>query len=233
VRATTVTLAATAAAGVAWSLPALAPLMPSVCRGLGVPRRLDGAEPAVAVTFDDGPHPEGTPAVLAALDRADARATFFLIGEQVARHPTLTAEIAAAGHGIAVHGHRHRNQLRLTPGALDSDLDRGIAAIAEAAGVEPTLYRPPYGIFSAGGLATVRARGLRTLLWSRWGRDWAESATPESVAERVTRDLEPGDVLLLHDADHYSVPGSWRATAAALPRVLDEIARRGLRTVTV
>jgi peptidoglycan/xylan/chitin deacetylase (PgdA/CDA1 family) len=230
-RASTVTAAAAAAAGTAWSLPALAPIIPSVCRALGVPRTLAGSEAVVAVTFDDGPHPEGTPAVLEALDRAGARASFFLVGEQVARHPTLAGEIAAAGHAIAVHGHRHRNQLRLAPSEFRSDLERGVAVIAEATGAAPSLYRPPYGIFSAGGLASVRASGLDTLLWSRWGRDWAASATPASITERLTRGLQAGDVLLLHDADHYSAPGSWRATAAALPRVLDEIARRGLRTV--
>jgi peptidoglycan-N-acetylglucosamine deacetylase len=232
VRATTLTAAATAAA-TAWSLPALAPIMPSVCRAVGVRRRLPGTEPAVAVTFDDGPHPEGTPAVLDALERAGARATFFLVGEQVDRNPALAAELAAAGHGIAVHGYRHRNQLRLTPGMVRSDTDRGLATIAEATGMEPSLYRPAYGIFSAGGLAAVRGVGLEPLLWSRWGRDWAASAGAESVADRVTRGLGAGDVLLLHDADHYSVPGSWRATAAALPRVLDEIAGRGLHSVAL
>ena len=231
-RATTLTAAATAAA-TAWSLPALAPIMPSVCRAVGVRRRLAGSEPAVAVTFDDGPHPEGTPAMLDALERAGARATFFLVGEQVDRDPALAAEVAAAGHGIAVHGYRHRNQLRLTPGMVRSDTDRGLATIAEATGTAPSLYRPAYGIFSAGGLSAVRRVGLEPLLWSRWGRDWAASASADSVADRVTRGLGAGDVLLLHDADHYSVPGSWRATAAALPRVLEEIARRGLHTVAL
>ena len=231
-RVTTIKAAAAAAAA-AWSLPALAPIMPSVCRAAGIRRRLSGTEPAVAVTFDDGPHPEGTPSVLDALERAGARATFFLVGEQVERNPALAAELAAAGHGIAVHGYRHRNQLRLTPGMVRSDTDRGLATIAEATGTAPSLYRPAYGIFSAGGLAAVRGVGLEPLLWSRWGRDWAASASAESVADRVTRGLAAGDVLLLHDADHYSVPGSWQATAAALPRVLDEIARRGLRTVAL
>ena len=225
--------AAAAAAATAWSLPALAPVMPSVCRAIGVRRRLAGTEPAVAVTFDDGPHPEGTPAVLDALERAGARATFFLVGEQVERDPALAAELAAAGHGIAVHGYRHRNQLRLTPGMVRSDTERGLATIAEATGTAPSLYRPAYGIFSAGGLSAVRRVGLEPLLWSRWGRDWAASASAHSVADRVTRGLGAGDVLLLHDADHYSVPGSWQATAAALPRVLDEIARRGLHTVAL
>jgi peptidoglycan/xylan/chitin deacetylase (PgdA/CDA1 family) len=205
--------------------------MPSVCLALGVRRRLIGSERSVALTFDDGPHPEGTPAVLEALGRAGARATFFLVGEQVARHPTLAAELAAAGHGIAVHGYRHRNQLRLAPGMVEADTERARAAIADATGVEPALYRPAYGIFSAGGLRVVRRSRLEPLLWSRWGRDWAEGATAESITEKLTGDLEAGDVLLLHDADHYSVPGSWRATAEALPRILDELARRGLRTV--
>ena len=208
--------------------------MPSVCRALGVRRRLIGSEPSVALTFDDGPHPEGTPAVLEALDRAGARATFFLVGEQVARHPTLAAELAAAGHGIAVHGYRHRNQLRLAPGMVAADSERARATIAEATGVEPTLYRPAYGIFSAGGLRAVRRSGLEPLLWSRWGRDWAAGASADSIATKlVGGGLGPGEVLLLHDADHYSVPGSWRQTALALPRVLEEVARRGLRTVAL
>lgn len=217
----------------AWSLPALAPVMPSVCRGLGVPRRLADGSGAVALTFDDGPHPQGTPAVLEALERAGARATFFLVGEQVERRPALAREIAAAGHGIALHCHRHRNLLRLGPRALRDDLDRAGQLIAEATGREPVLYRPPYGIFSSAGLGVVRRAGLAPLLWSRWGRDWTRRATPESIARTVTGGLTAGDVLLLHDADYYSAEDSWRRTAAALPHVLDEIARRGLRPVVV
>jgi peptidoglycan/xylan/chitin deacetylase (PgdA/CDA1 family) len=129
-----------------------------------------------------------------------------------------------------VHGYRHRNQLRLTPGMVAADTARGREAIAEATGVVPALYRPAYGIFSAGGLSAVRRLGLEPLLWSRWGRDWAAAATPDSIATGLTARLEPGDVLLLHDADHYSVLGSWRQTARALPRVLEALAGRGLGT---
>ena len=114
-----------------------------------------------------------------------------------------------------------------------ADVERGRQAIAEATGAAPALYRPAYGIFSAGGLRAVRGLGLEPLLWSRWGRDWAAEATPQSIAAGLTGRVEPGDVLLLHDADHYSVPGSWRQTAAALPGVLDELARRGLGTVAL
>lgn len=227
-------IAATATAAAAWSAPALAPIVPSLCRTLRIGRRLDDdADAAVALTFDDGPHRHGTPAVLDALASAGAWATFFLIGEQVEREPSLAAEIAAAGHGVALHGHRHRNLLRVPPRALAGDLDRAVDVIAAATGRVPEIYRPPYGIFSPAGLALARRRGWRPLLWSQWGRDWARRATPESITATLTRRMVSGDVLLLHDADHYSVPGSWRQTAAALPSILDVIAAHGLRTVAL
>jgi peptidoglycan/xylan/chitin deacetylase (PgdA/CDA1 family) len=210
-----------------WCSPALAPVAPPVARALRVPRRhSDGG--GVAITFDDGPHLQGTPAVLEALRDGGAQATFFLVGEQVERNPALAAEIAAAGHEIALHGYRHRNALRLLPRTFDSDLDRGIAAIAGATGAAPVVHRPAYGIYSPTGLRAVRERGLRPLLWSRWGHDWRGSATPAGIAAEVTEDLCGGDVLLLHDADHYSAPGCWRATAAALPDVLRRIEEAGL-----
>ena len=100
--------------------------MPAVADALGLARRIDDPV-GVALTFDDGPHPEGTPAVLEALAALDAKATFFLCGEQVERDPSLAAEIVAAGHTAALHGHRHRNMLRLPPQAFVEDLERGIA----------------------------------------------------------------------------------------------------------
>ncbi len=226
---------AAAAATAGWSLPALAPLVPSLCRPLRIPRTLPdaGGPPAVALTFDDGPHPRGTPAVLEALAAAGARATFFLIGEQVRRSPALTAEIVAAGHAVALHGDRHRLQLRVAPRALAEDLDRGHATIAEATGVAPRWHRPPFGIFSPAGLAHVRRRGWAPLLWSRWGHDWRLHRTPAQIAGELTGRLQAGDVLLLHDADDYSQPGSWQRTVAALPAVLAEIERRGLGTVAL
>src|SRR5438093_10916815 len=161
-------------AGVAagWSLPALAPIVPAVSELVGAERRVRDAR-GVAITFDDGPHPEGTPATLEVLRERGAVATFFLVGEQVERHPSIAAEIAAAGHRIALHGHRHRLQLRIPPHALADDLSRGFDVVAEATGHAPESYRPPYGIFSPAGLAYARRRGWRPLLWSPWGRDWA------------------------------------------------------------
>jgi peptidoglycan/xylan/chitin deacetylase (PgdA/CDA1 family) len=209
--------------------PALAPVLPPLGPGLGLVLREEGLD-GVALTFDDGPHPQGTPAVLETLREHGAAATFFLAGEQVERRPSLVAEIVAAGHRAELHCHRHRNQLRLTPRMLIEDAERGRAAIEEASGEAVADYRPPYGIFSASGLRAVRGRGWRPVLWSRWGRDWSRRATPGSIARKAAAGARAGDVLLLHDADFYSAPGSWVRTATALPIVLESLEERGLKS---
>jgi peptidoglycan/xylan/chitin deacetylase (PgdA/CDA1 family) len=222
--------AGAAAAGVANSVPSLAPVLPPLGRALGTVLREEALE-GVALTFDDGPHPQGTPAVLELLREAGAEATFFLAGEQVERRPALVAEIVAAGHRVELHCHRHRNQLRLTPRMLLDDAERARAAIEEAGGQAIADYRPPYGIFSASGLRAVRRRGWRPVLWSRWGRDWDAGATAASIAHRSTAAVRAGDVLLLHDADYYSAPDSWVRTVAALPAILEALDSRGLRSM--
>ena len=221
--------AGVAAAAVAYAGPALAPVVPAVGSALPVQLRQEGGE-GVALTFDDGPHPQGTPAVLETLREAGATATFFLAGEQVLRRPALVAEIVAAGHRVELHCHRHRNQLRLGARQLLEDADRAKAAIEEAGGQAVRDYRPPYGIFSAVGLRAVRTRGWRPVLWSQWGRDWTRRATAASIARRATAGIGAGDIVLLHDADYYSAPGSWVRTAAALPIILEEIEGRGLKS---
>jgi peptidoglycan-N-acetylglucosamine deacetylase len=202
----------------------------AAARSVGVPRALPGAA-GVALTFDDGPHPEGTPAVLERLAGAGAVATFFLIGEQVERRPELAARIAAEGHRIAVHGYRHRLQLRMSPREVDADMARARGVIEAAVGGGVRWHRPPYGIYSPAGLEAARQAGLRPLLWSRWGKDWRKLTTPGRIAGRATRALVPGDVILLHDADFYSARNSHRRTAAALGMILAELERRKLATV--
>ena len=216
----------------AYMLPALAGALPALRRPLGIE---DGTRDGrgCALTFDDGPHAQGTPATLVLLEQARAEATFFLVGEQVQRNPALAREIVAAGHQIGLHCQRHRNLLRLTPWQVREDIARAQAAIEDATGRTPLLYRPPYGVLNAAALAQARAHGWRTVLWSHWGRDWERSATPASIAALATRDLGEGAVLLLHDADDYSAPDSWRRTVAALPRVLATLADRGLAPVAL
>jgi peptidoglycan/xylan/chitin deacetylase (PgdA/CDA1 family) len=206
------------------------PIWPRLRRSLGIEDRTSSGA-GYALTFDDGPHAQGTPAMLEILARERVSATFFLVGEQVRRNPTLGNEILAAGHGIGLHCDRHRNLLRVTPWQVRTDIARAQATIEDATGCSPSLYRPPYGVLNASALRLARRHGWRTLLWSQWGRDWEARATPASILARVTDGVREGSVLLLHDADDYSAPDSWRRTAAALPRVLETLTERGLEPV--
>jgi peptidoglycan/xylan/chitin deacetylase (PgdA/CDA1 family) len=212
-------------------LPGLAGWMwPALREPLGVEDRTSSGT-GYALTFDDGPHVQGTPAILEILARERVSATFFLAGEQVRRDPELAREIVAAGHGIGLHCDRHRNLLRLAPWQVRADIARAQETIEAATGCAIGLYRPPYGILNASALRIAREHDWRTLLWSHFGKDWEARATPESIAARVTDGVGEGSILLLHDADDYSAPGSWRRTVAALPRVLEVLAERGLQPV--
>jgi peptidoglycan/xylan/chitin deacetylase (PgdA/CDA1 family) len=221
------TAGAALTAGVVHALPALATPLPALRASLGVRDHTPNGR-QVALTFDDGPHPQGTPAVLEILAREQVPATFFLVGEQVRRSPGLAGEIVAAGHAVALHCDRHRNLLRLAPPQVRADLDRAEDRIRAATGAELSWYRPPYGVFTAAALWQARRRGWRPLLWTHWGRDWEARASAESVHTLVTTGAGPGSVLLLHDADDYGAPGCWRAAVAALPRVIETLRARGL-----
>lgn len=207
----------------------LAPVSPRAAAGLDIPRTV--AQSGVALTFDDGPHPEGTPAILEVLERAGAKATFFMVGEQVDRRPELAAEVAARGHAVALHGYRHRFHMRMTPRQLDADIARGLDSLQRALHDHPALHRPPYGIYSPWGLRTVRRAGLRQLLWSRWGKDWRGDTTPDRIAALAAEGAGPGDVILLHDADFYSSPGCHWRTVTALEQILVMLKSREIATV--
>jgi peptidoglycan-N-acetylglucosamine deacetylase len=213
-------------------IQALAPVVPGLATRFGITRRQEGSG-GVAITFDDGPHPQGTPLVLEILREAGAPATFFLAGEQVECRPALAAEIVAAGHRVELHCHRHRNVLRLTGRQFLDDAERGRAAIEEAGGQAIADHRPPYGIYSAAALRACRRNGWRPVLWSRWGKDWRSWATAKSIARHAASSARAGDILLLHDADYYSAPGSWVRTVAALPIILEELESGGLKTVSL
>jgi peptidoglycan-N-acetylglucosamine deacetylase len=187
-----------------------------------------GAAGHLALTFDDGPDAEGTPAVLAGLRAHGWRATFFMLGAQVRARPGLAAEVARAGHEIALHGDAHRYLLARPPWATYDDLARGLEAVAAATGVRPHWFRPPYGVLTAGCLWAVRRLDLQPVLWSAWGRDWSPRATPRSVVAQLARGVLDGGTALLHDSDVTSANGSWRTTAHALPLLAEETGRRGL-----
>jgi peptidoglycan/xylan/chitin deacetylase (PgdA/CDA1 family) len=175
----------------------------------------------VALTFDDGPDPVSTPAFLEALDSLDWKATFFMLGSMAATCPELTTEVARRGHEVAVHGYSHSNHLRHGPGWVERELLATRDKLSELTGVTPLWVRPPYGAISTSTFVGARRTGLKPVLWTTWGRDWRYAATPESIVDDVQRTLVPGATVLLHDSDCTSVPGSWKGTLAALPRLAE------------
>ena len=206
------------------------PLPPALPLGLCRWRGPAGAD-RVALTFDDGPHPDTTPTVLDSLDELGVRATFFCLGELVERHPGVLQLILERGHEVGLHGQRHVHHLARSARFIRRDLAAGLTAL-EREGVRPRFYRPPYGQVSGGTLVAARSLGLELVLWSAWGREWRDP-DPASVAQRIGRRLGPGSIVLLHDTEHTSPPGSWRVGLAALPLVVADCERRGLRPVTM
>ncbi|MFD1661770.1 polysaccharide deacetylase family protein [Streptomyces caeni] len=182
----------------------------------------------VALTFDDGPDPGSTPRFLDALDDLGVRATFFVLGESVVRHPALTRETAERGHELAVHGWTHDRPWLPAAARERAGLVRAVRAVCEIGGRRPQWYRPPYGILTTARWAAARGSGLRPVLWTAWARDWSAAATPESVRALVGAGLRGGGTLLLHDSDRVSAPDCWRAALGALPAIVGGCRAAGL-----
>ncbi len=193
--------------------------------------RLERANAAVALTFDDGPD-RGLDAFLELMGGANARATFFVAGEQVRRDPGRLREIISGGHEVGVHCYRHRNHLFMTPAEVVEDMRKAKGVIEEATQRPTRLFRPPYGRFSLASWIEAGRQGWERVLWTRDGQDHAAWATPRSIVDNIGWPVA-GDILLLHDSDRYATPGSWRVTLEALPVLLDRIADLTLRARSI
>jgi peptidoglycan-N-acetylglucosamine deacetylase len=180
----------------------------------------------VALSFDDGPSAANTGQLLELLEGYGARATFFVVGEELAAVPDLARRAAKAGHELGNHTFSHPSPEKLSDGELRDEIVRGTAAIEEAAGVTPTVARPPWGRDTQRFADIARSLDMRTVMWSldsgdTWGYDAA------TVARFVGR-ARGGDIILLHDG------GAERpATLGAIDQALAALASRRLRCVTV
>jgi peptidoglycan-N-acetylglucosamine deacetylase len=190
--------------------------------------RADAGHGRAALTFDDGPDEDATPAVLEALDQIGARATFFMLGEQLMRHQAVGREVVARGHEVALHGFGHEAHERLSPQQARDDLARGLGAVEAATGRRPRFYRPPYGRFSEHSWEACRKLELEPVYWSGWGADW-EPVPGQRIAELAGRDLADGAILLLHDSARYAERASAAPTAEALALISERARTVGLQ----
>lgn len=205
-------------------------------------RRADS--PAIALTFDDGPHPDGTPAILDVLAAHGASATFFVLGRCAERWPELVRRIEQAGHLVANHTYDHPCLIGLSPAALARELWRCDRAVRAAGCRTDRLLRPPFGATDRTACVAAGFLGYRSVNWSVSGEDWRGDSA-DVVAARIIDEMRPGAIVLLHDGlepqhgrvwtdaadDH--VRRDRRPTIDALDTVLHEVRARGWSCVTL
>ena len=179
----------------------------------------------VCLSFDDSPHPQITRAVLEILERYQAKASFFCVGQKAQAHPEIVREIVRRGHSVENHSHRHSHAFAFYGiGRMRHDVESAQCALTAIAGRAPHFFRAPAGFRSPLTDFVLRRAGLRYVSWTRRGWDGV-SGDPVRVLARVTKGLGAGDLLLLHD----SAP----VALAVLPALLEELAARGLRSVSL
>ena len=198
--------------------------------------RLPGSVTAnsyVALTFDDGPDPTVTPRVLDVMDRYGAKASFFCIGELAVAHPEIVRDIVRRGHSVENHSHRHPISFACyLPAALNREVHDAQAALGSITGSKPRFFRAPMGLRSPLLDPVLVRSALRYVSWTRRGWD-SISTNPAKVLRRLTRRLAAGDVILLHDGSCARTHDGDPVVLAVLPPLLEDLARRGLRPVSL
>lgn len=189
--------------------------------------------PKVALTFDDGPHPDVTPRVLDILAAHGARATFFMIGRYLERNLAIGARAAREGHQIGNHSWQHSYlQNFYSSRAYLHDIERTEALIRGIVGNAASIpFRTPVGHKSPDFARAAHVRGLQVVAWSLHSRDTIDR-NPARVARRVLSRVRPGDIVLMHDG-HQDPGGHRRSALEALPAILDGLRQRGLQPVTL
>jgi peptidoglycan/xylan/chitin deacetylase (PgdA/CDA1 family) len=196
-------------------------------RGAGVHWSGDPASGAVALTFDDGPHPEWTPRLLDVLAAEDVPATFFVTGSAVRAHPRVHA--GSAHHEIGNHTWSHPDLARLDHAACADELRRCTAEVEDALGRTPTLFRPPYGHLGGAALLAAGEAGLPVVLWSARMHEAALVDHPDAVVDDAAAQVVAGTVLLLHD----NGADSRRVALDRLPRLVRALRDAGHTFATV
>ncbi len=210
-------------------LPRSPLLGPNITR-LPEPSRRRGE---ICLSFDDGPDPATTPAVLALLEEAGARASFFCIGDQLARHPALARRIVEAGHSIENHTQKHHHSFAFRPASgLRAEIIAAQKLIEQTVGVAPVFFRAPAGMRNPFLQTVLADLDLRLASWTRRGFDTVERQ-PARVLQRLERNLSAGDLLLLHDGHSARDSSQQAVILTVLPSLLQAIASQNLKAVSL
>ncbi len=183
------------------------------------------AKHSICLTFDDGPDPEYTPQLLDILDRYNAKATFFVLGEAAEAYPHLVQRIIAAGHSLGNHSHRHNHPWAMSYDRAQREVSVASRILKEITGVTPHWFRPPFGRLRTAMQRQAQSEKMTTVLWSRSVIDWGVLGTKAGIARRLAR-VNPGEIVLLHDAKRTSNNPGY--TCECLPEFLRSLAQRGL-----
>lgn len=165
--------------------------------------RVDSKEKEVFLTFDDGPMPESTEAVLEILRRRNAKAAFFIIGAQLRGNEDIVRKIVSDGHLVGAHSFSHKNIFPLfSSGRMKRDVQDCIDGLESLAGHSVTLFRPPFGVVNPTLAKVVNSLSLKTVGWNIRSFDTVDYNKPngvDAIVERIMRQLKPGSIILLHD----------------------------------
>ena len=187
----------------------------------------------VALTIDDGPDPDVTPQVLDLLDEAGVKATFFCIGWRARQSPVLCREIVARGHGVENHGDSHSNAFSLFgPRRMRRDIAAAQATLADITGQAPRFFRATAGLRNPFLEPVLAGLDLQLAAWTRRPFDTV-NADPQRVLERLTRNLGPGDILLMHDGHAARSSSGEPVILTTLPSLLGVLSEASLRPVTL
>lgn len=199
-------------------------------------RRLPEASAArgeVALTIDDGPDPQVTPAVLDLLDAHVARATFFCIAAHAQAHPQLCREIVRRGHSVQNHSHSHSHRFSLLgPGGIAREIESAQDVLTQITGQAPRFFRAPAGLRNVFLGPVLHRLDMHLVSWTRRGFDTTRSP-PAGVLARLTHNLAAGDIVLLHDGNAALASSGKPVVLEVLPGLLERFAQAGLRTVTL
>jgi peptidoglycan/xylan/chitin deacetylase (PgdA/CDA1 family) len=186
----------------------------------------------LALTYDDGPNDPYTEQLLDVLARENARATFFLIGRYVKQRPDVVRKIVAAGHTIGNHTWNHPCLIFCSPGETRRQLTETQKAIEDACGVQPKLFRPPFGGRRPGTFSTARQLGLEPIMWKVTCYDW-NATSNEAIERNARRQIRGGEVILLHDGGHKAFGADRSHTVKATENLIREYRARGFEFASV